>query len=75
MSSNKAGKFFKFQNMQIVWCPNATRQTRQNTQINSQGSAEQQFFQNIEAAARQEALVDLNDLLSEDESVDYSTPR
>ena len=43
-------------------------------QINSQGSAEQQF-QNIEAAAQQEALVDLNDLLSEDESVDYSTPR
>ena len=74
MSSNKGGKFFKFQNVQIVWHPNAYRQTRQNTQINSQGSAEQQF-QSIEAAARQEALVDLNDLLSEDESVDYSTPR
>ena len=74
MSSNKGGKFFKFQNVQIVRRPNATRQTRQNTQINSQGSAEQQF-QHIEAAARQEALVDLNDLLSKDESVDYSTPR
>ena len=74
MSSNKGGKFFKFKNVQIVWHPNASRQTRQNTQINSQGSAEQQF-QSIEAAARQEALVDLNDLLSEDESVDYSTPR
>ena len=74
MSSNKGGKFFKFQNVQIVRRPNATRQTRQNTQINSQGSAEQQF-QDIEATARQEALVDLNDLLSEDESVDYSTPR
>ena len=74
MSSKKGGKFFKFQNVQIVRHPNATRQTRQNTQINSQGSAELQF-QSIEAAARQEALVDLNDLLSEDKSVDYSTPR
>ena len=74
MSNNKGGKFFKFQNVQIVRRPNAGRQTRQNTQINSQGSAEQQF-QSIQAAAREEALVDLNDLLSEDESVDYSTPR
>ena len=73
MSNNKAGKFFKFQNVQIVRRPNPGRQTRQNTQINSQGSAEQQF-QSIQAAAREEALVDLNDLLSEDESVDYSTP-
>ena len=73
MSNNKGGKFFKFQNVQIVRRPDAGRQTRQNTQINSQGSAEQQF-QNIQAAAREEALVDLNDLLSEDESVDYSTP-
>ena len=74
MSNNKGGKFFKFQNVQIVRRPNACRQTRQNTQINSQGSAEQQF-QSIQAAAREGALVDLNDLLSEDESVDYSTPR
>ena len=73
MSNNKGGKFFKFQNVQIVRRPNAGRQTRQNTQINSQGSAEQQFH-NIQAAAREEALVDLNDLLSEDESVDYSPP-
>ena len=48
MSSNKGGKFFKFQNVQIVQRPNATRQTRQNTQINSQG---EQQFQDIEAAA------------------------
>ena len=74
MSNNKGGKFFKFQNVQIVRCPNAGRQTRQNTQINSQGSAEQQF-QSIQATAREEALVDLNDLLSEDDSVDYSTPQ
>ena len=73
MSNNKEENF-KFQNVQIVRRPNAGRQTRQNTQINSQGSAEQQF-QSIQAAAREEALVDLNDLLSEDESVDYSTPR
>ena len=73
MSNNKGGKFFKFQNVQIVRRQNAGRQTRQNTQINSQGSAEQQF-QDIQAAAREEALVDINDLLSEDESVDYSLP-
>ena len=41
MSNNKGGKFFKFQNVQIVRRPNAGRQTQQNTQINSQGSAEQ----------------------------------
>ena len=74
MSNNKGGKFFKFQNVQIVRHPNAGRQTWQNTQINSQGSAERQF-QSIQATAREEALVDLNDLSSEDESVDYSTPQ
>ena len=73
MSNNKGGKFFKFQNVQIVRRPNAGRQTRQNMQINSQGSAAQQF-QSIQAAAQEGALVDLNDLLSKDESVDYSTP-
>ena len=56
MSNNKGGKFFKFQNVQIVRRPNAGRQTRQNTQINSQGSAEQQF-QSIQAAAREEGIL------------------
>ena len=74
MSSNKGGKFFKFQNVQIVRRSNTGRQTRQNTQINAAGSAEEQF-QSIQAAAQEEALVDLNDLLSEDESVDYSPPQ
>ena len=50
MSNNKGGKFFKFQNVQIVRRPNASKQTRQNTQINSQGSAEEQF-KSIQAAA------------------------
>ena len=74
MSSNKRGKFFKFQNVQIVRRSNTGRQTRQNTQINAAGSAEEQF-QSMQATAQEEALVDLNDLLSEDESVDYSPPQ
>ena len=74
MSSNKGGKFFKFQNVQILRRSNTGRQTRQNTQINAAGSAEEQF-QSIQATAQEEALVDLNDLLSEDESVDYSPPQ
>ena len=73
MCNKKGGKLLILQNVQIVRRPHTGRQTRQNTQINSHGSAEQQF-QSIQAAAREEALVDLNDLLSEDKSVDYSTP-
>ena len=50
------------------------RQTRQNTRINAtQGMAEEQFAA-IAAAARTEALNAIEDLLTDDESVDYSTP-
>ena len=49
-------------------------QTCQNTQINAtQGMAEEQFAA-IATAARTEALYVIEDLLTDDESVDYSTP-
>ena len=48
------------------------RQTRQNTQIQTnQASAEEQFAA-ITAAAHAEALQVVDDLLSDDDSVDYS---
>ena len=47
------------------------RQTRQNTDIRTQGTAEEQFAA-IAAAARAEALNDIDDILTDDESVDYS---
>ena len=60
--------------MQVVRKPNAVHQTRQNTQINvTQGTAEEQFAA-IAATARNEALDAIEDLLTDDESVDYSTP-
>ena len=71
MSNNKGGNFFKFRNVQIVRRPNSGWQTQQNTQINTQGTMEAQFAE-IQAAARAEALIDLQDILSDDDSVDYS---
>ena len=72
MSNNKNAKFFKFKNVQIVQRPNSWRQTRQNTQITTQGTAEDQFA-NIAAAAQAEALVNIDDILTDnDDSVDYS---
>ena len=50
MSNNKGGNFFKFRNIQIVQRPHSGWQTRQNTQINTQGTAEDQFA-DIQAAA------------------------
>ena len=50
MSNNKSGNFFKFKNVQIVHRPNSGQQTRQNTQIGTQDTAEEQFA-NIAAAA------------------------
>ena len=74
MSKNKSNSFFKFQNVQIVRRPDAVRQTRQNTQIQTnQASAEEQFAA-ITAAAQAEALRVVDDLLSDDDSVDYSPP-
>ena len=70
---SKNANFFKFKNVQIVRKPNSGRQTRQNTQIDTQGTAEEQFA-NIAAAAQAEAIVDIDDSLTDhDDSVDYST--
>ena len=72
-NNNDSGKFFKFKNLQLVHRKNLTRQTRQNTDIRMQGTAEEQFAA-IAAAARAEALNDIDDILTDDESVDYSPP-
>ena len=75
MSNNKnSGNFFKFKNVQLVHRPNLGRQTRQNTQITMQGTAEEQFAE-IAAAAHAEVLNDIDDILTDDDSVDYSMPR
>ena len=56
MSKNKSNSFFKFQNVQIVRRPDTVRQTRQNTQIQTnQASAEEQFAA-ITAAAQGRGL-------------------
>ena len=73
-NNNNSGNFFKFKNVQLVRRPNSGRQTRQNTQITMQGTAEEQFAE-IAAAARAEALNDIDDILMDDDSVDYSAPR
>ena len=72
-NNNDSGKFFKFKNLQLVCRQNPTRQTRQNTDIRTQGTAEEQFAA-IAAAAHAEALNDIDDILTDDESVDYSAP-
>ena len=53
--------------------PTSGRQTRQNTQLTMQGTAEEQFA-DIAAAAHAEALQTIDDILTDDESVDYSAP-
>ena len=73
-SNNNSGKFFKFKIVQLVRRPNLGRQTRQNTQITMQGTAEEQFAE-IAAAACAEVLQDIDDILTDDDSVDYSAPR
>ena len=73
-NNNNSGNFFKFKNVQLVRRPNARRQTRQNTNIRSQGTSEEQFA-GIAAAARAEALNDIDDILTDDNSVDYSLPK
>ena len=70
-NNNDSGKFFKFKNLQLVRRQNPARQTRQNTDIIMQGTAEEQFAA-IAAAACAEALNDIDDILTDDESVDYS---
>ena len=73
-NNNNSGNFFKFKNVQLVRRPNSGRQTRQNTEIRMQGTAEEQFV-GIAAAACAEALNDIDDLLTDDDSVDYSPPQ
>ena len=75
MSNNKnSGNFFKFKNVQLVRRPNSGRQTRQNTDIRMQGTAEEQFV-GIAAAAHAEALNDIDNISTDDDSVDYSPPK
>ena len=73
-NNNNSGNFFKFKNVQLVRKQNSRRQTRQNTEIKMQGTAEEQFAR-ITAAARAEALNDIDNLLTNDDSVDYSLPK
>ena len=73
-NNNNSGNFFKFKNVQLVRRPNSARQTRQNTDIRMQGTAEEQFA-GIAAAARAEALNDIDDILTDNDSVDYSPPK
>ena len=70
---NDSGKFTKFQNLQLVRKQNTTRQTRQNTDLRTQGTAEEQFAA-ITATARAEALREIDNISSDDVSVDYSPP-
>ena len=53
--NNDSGKFFKFKNLQLVRKQNTARQTRQNTDLRMQGTAEEQFAA-ITATARADAL-------------------
>ena len=69
--NNNSGNFFKFKNVQLVCKPNTVRQTRQNTQITTQGTAKEQFVE-IEATACAETLQNIDDILTDDDSVDYS---
>ena len=59
--------------MQLVRKPNPGRQMRQNTEIRMQGTAEEQFAQ-IAAAVCAEALNNIDDVLMDDDSIDYSPP-
>ena len=72
-NNNDSGKFFKFKNLQLVRKQNPARQTRQNTDLKTQGTAEEQFAA-ITAAACADALREIDNLSSDDESVDYSPP-
>ena len=73
-NNNNSGNFFKFKNIQLVRRPNSARQTQQNTDIRMQGTAEEQFA-GIAAAARAEALHNIDNILTDDDSVDYSQPK
>ena len=72
-NNNDSGKFFKFKNLQLVRKQNPARQTRQNTDLRMQGTAEEQFAA-ITATARADALREIDNLSSDYESVDYLPP-
>ena len=71
--NNDSGKFFKFKNLQLVRKQNTARQTRQNTDLRTQGTAEEQFAA-ITATAHADVLREIDNISSDDESVDYSPP-
>ena len=71
--NNNNENFFKFKNLQLVRRQHSARQTRQNTYIRMQGTAEEQFAE-ISAAACAQALNDIDDILTDDNSVDYLPP-
>ena len=71
--NNDSGKFFKFKNLQLVRKQNTARQTRQNTDLRMQGTAEEQFAA-ITATAHADALGEIDNISSDEESVDYSPP-
>ena len=71
--NNDSGKFFKFNNLQLVRKQNTARQTRQNTDLRMQGTAEEQFAA-ITATACVDALREIDNISSDDESVDYLPP-
>ena len=73
-NNNNSGNYFKFKNLQLVRRPNSGRQTRQNTNIISEGTAEEQFA-GIAAAAHAEVLNNIDDILTDDDNVDYSPPK
>ena len=73
-NDNNSGKFFKFKNLQLVHTQKSAWQTRQNTDIRMQGTAEEQFAAIADAACVQ-ALTDIDDILTDDDSVDYSLPK
>ena len=73
-NNNNSRNFFKFKNVQLVRRPNSRRQTQQNTQITMQGTAEEQFAE-IAAAACAEVLNNIDDILMDNDSIDYSAPR
>ena len=62
--NNNSGNFFKFKNLQLVRRQHAARQTRQNTDIISQGTAEEQYAE-IAATAHAQALNDIDDILTD----------
>ena len=59
--------------LQLVRKQNTVRQTRQNTDLRTHGTAEEQFAA-ITATAHADVLHEIDNISSDDESVDYSPP-